>query len=184
MANVFETARLIAREYELSDAVAAFEIYGDPAVMEFIGPKNVTTSVAHQRETLVAIRAKYGAMGEPFGAFALVERATGELIGTGLLKPLPDGAGKSTEDIEIGWHLARRCWGHGFATEAAQALAIRGFDRLPIDWLNIVIHPGNGRSVAVARRLGATFKGRTTRYYGQELELFQLDRRAARPEPA
>jgi hypothetical protein len=28
------------------------------------------------------------------------------------------------------------------------------------------------------RRLGATFRGRTARYYGQELELFQLERRA------
>lgn len=182
MANVFETARLIAREYELSDADAAFEIYGDPAVMQFIGPKNVTASVAQQRDSLASIRAKYGAMGEPFGAFALVERATGELVGTGLLKPLPDGEGKNTEDIEIGWHLARRCWGLGFATEVGRALATRGFDHLPVNLLNIVIHPGNERSVAVARRLGATFKGRTTRYYGQELELFQLERHAGRPE--
>jgi len=184
MTNAFETSRLVAREYELSDADAAFEIYSDPVVMEFIGPNDVTASVAQQRDKLVAIRAKYGAMGEPFGAFALVERATGELVGTGLLKPLPDGEGKNTEDIEIGWHLARRCWGRGFATEIGRALATRGFDQLPINTLNIVIHPGNVRSVAVARRLGATFKCRTTRYYGHELELFQLERRAARPESA
>ncbi|HVU04434.1 MAG TPA: GNAT family N-acetyltransferase [Polyangiaceae bacterium] len=183
MGNVFETTRLVAREYELSDAEAAFEIYGDPVVMEFIGPKNVTASVEQQREKLVALRAKYGAMGEPFGAFALVERGTDELVGTGLLKPLPDGEGKNTEDVEIGWHLARRCWGRGLATEAGRALATRGFDRLSIDLLNIVIHPGNGRSVAVARRLGAAFKGRTTSYYGQELELFQLER-GARTESA
>lgn len=179
--NFFETARLVAREYELSDAEAAFEIYGDPEVMEFIGPTNVTVSVAEQRDQLATIRAKYGAMGEPFGAFALVERATGELIGTGLLKPLPDADGKNTNDIEIGWHVARRCWGRGFATEVGRALATRGFDRLSLDTLNIVIHPGNTRSVAVARRLGASFKGRTNLYYGEELELFQLERRPVRP---
>jgi RimJ/RimL family protein N-acetyltransferase len=115
-------------------------------------------------------------MGEPFGAFALVERATGGLVGTGLLKPLPDAEGKNTEDIEIGWHLARRHWGRGLATEAGRALATRGFERLSVDALNIVIHPGNERSVTVAKRLGAAFRGRTTRYYGEELELFQLQR--------
>jgi [ribosomal protein S5]-alanine N-acetyltransferase len=181
MTTILETPRLVFREYDATDAEAAFEIYGDPVVMEFIGPSNVTESVAQQRERLIAIRAKHRAFGEPFGAFALVERATGELVGTGLLKPLPDANGANTEDIEIGWHLVRRCWGRGFATEAGRALATRGFERLPLDTLNIVIHPGNERSVAVARRLGATFKGRTTRYYGQELELFQLDRREARP---
>jgi ribosomal-protein-alanine N-acetyltransferase len=177
MTKVFETPRLIAREYDPEDAEAAFEIYSDPVVMEFIGPKNLTASVAQQRDKLVALKAKYAAMGEPFGAFALVELVTGELVGTGLLKPLPDADGKNTEDIEIGWHLARRFWGRGFATEVGRALATRAFGRLQLDTLNIVIHPGNARSVAVANRLGATFKGNTNRYYGEELEHYQLERR-------
>jgi ribosomal-protein-alanine N-acetyltransferase len=176
MTNVFETARLLAREYELSDAEAAFEMYGDPVVMEFIGPTRISNSVEHQHEKLVTLRTKYRAMGEPYGAFALVERATGELVGTGLLKPLPDADGKNTEDIEIGWHLMRRHWGRGLATEIGRALAARGFEKLTVSALNIVIHPGNERSVAVARRLGATYKGRTTSYYGEELDLFQLER--------
>jgi [ribosomal protein S5]-alanine N-acetyltransferase len=178
--SVFETARLLARAYELSDAEAAFEIYGDPVVMEFIGPTKVTASVEQQREWLVRLQARNAAFGEPFGGFALVERASGELVGTGLLKPLPDAGGNNTEDIEIGWHLARRCWGRGLATEAGRALATLGFDRLPVDVLNIVVHPGNERSLAVARRLGATCMGRTTRYYGQDLELFRLERGAFR----
>ena len=176
MRNVFETARLIGREYELADAEAAFEIYGDPQVMAFIGPKDVTINVAQQRDKLVALRAKYVMLGEPFGGFALVECATGALVGTGLIKPLPDAEGTNTEDIEIGWHLGRRYWGHGFATEAGRALVTLGFERLAVNTLNIVIHPGNDRSLRVARRLGATFKGRTTLYYGQELDLFQLER--------
>jgi RimJ/RimL family protein N-acetyltransferase len=126
------------------------------------------------------MRERYARLGEPFGAFALIERATGELVGTGLLKPLPDASGKNTEDIEIGWHLARRSWGRGFAAETGRALAARAFEWLSIDVLKIVIHPGNERSVAVAKRLGATFRGRTTRYYGQELELFELERHQVR----
>lgn len=56
--NVFETARLVGREYELTDAEAAFEIYGAAQVMAFIGPKDVTISVAQQRDKLAALRAK------------------------------------------------------------------------------------------------------------------------------
>jgi [ribosomal protein S5]-alanine N-acetyltransferase len=176
MIPVFETARLLAREYEASDASDAFEIYGDAAVMEFIGPNRLSRDVEGQRQSIAALRAKYGAFGEPYGAFALVEKASARLVGTGLLKPLPDATFANTEDIEIGWHLARRVWGKGFATEAGRALAERAFARLPIDTLHIVIHPGNERSVAVARRLGATRVGRTSRYYGEELELFHLHR--------
>src|SRR4051794_22367536 len=102
MTPIFETPRLWGREYAEDDAEAAFEIYGDPEVMEFIGPTNVPTRVAKRRDTIAAFRAKYTAFGAPFGAFALVERATAELVGSGLLKPLPDASGKSTEDIEIG----------------------------------------------------------------------------------
>jgi RimJ/RimL family protein N-acetyltransferase len=174
--HVFETERLYGRAYELADAEAAFDIYGDPVVMSFIGPSNVTVSVAQQREKIAAIREKFGALPEPLGVFALFERATGELVGTGLLKTIPDATGLNTEDIEIGWHLAQRCWGRGLATETGRALAARAFTQSSIDVLNIVIHPGNERSVAVARRLGATFLGRTTRYYGEELEHFQLER--------
>jgi RimJ/RimL family protein N-acetyltransferase len=182
MTSVLETPRLLFRPYEVSDAEAAFEIYGDPVVMEFIGPKDVTASIEQQREKLIALRAKYAALREPLGVFALVERATGELVGSAMLKPLPDAKGTDTEAIEIGWHLMRRCWGRGLATEAGRALTTRAFEGLAIDTLNIVIHPGNERSVAVAQRLGATFRGRTARYYGQELELYQLERHGPRPE--
>ena len=58
-----------------------------------------------------------------FGAWAVVERATGIPAGTVLLKPLPDGAG----EIEIGWHFHPDSWGRGLATEAARALLARGF---------------------------------------------------------
>src|SRR5688572_21842865 len=37
MTTILETPRLLFRDFEASDAEAAFEIYGDAVVMEFIG---------------------------------------------------------------------------------------------------------------------------------------------------
>src|SRR5947209_18185158 len=58
---------------------------------------------------------------------------------------VPDGA------PELGWALARRHWGHGYATEAATA--VRDWFQAPE--LISLIAPANTRSQAVARRLGA-----------------------------
>jgi RimJ/RimL family protein N-acetyltransferase len=56
MTTIFETERLIAREYEETDAEAAFEIYGDPIVMHFIGTMRVSADVAAERKRLVRAR--------------------------------------------------------------------------------------------------------------------------------
>ena len=45
-----------------------------------------------------------------------------------MLQPGPWGP----DDIEIGWHLARRHWGRGLATEAGRALLHRGFVELAL----------------------------------------------------
>lgn len=59
-----------------------------------------------------------------------------------------------TPAIEVGWRLDRRCWGHGYATEAASAALTFAFDQLRspevVSFTTIV----NERSRGVMRRLG------------------------------
>jgi len=86
-----------------------------------------------------------------FGLWAVEVPGEAELIGfTGLathpFMPVP----------EIGWRLARRFWGRGFATEAARAALADGFERVGLTEIVSFTIPANVRSTRVMERLGMT----------------------------
>jgi len=170
MTIYFETERLIARPFDPeADAESALAIYGDPEVTRWIGGETSPDLVA-MRERLVKARALFEARGHPYCLAACFLREGDVLVGAGLLKKLPDAERRDTEDVEVGWHLARACWGQGYATEIGRALLARGFAELDADVLHAVTDPPNHRSGAVARRCGMEHVGRTDRYYGKTLE--------------
>lgn len=88
-----------------------------------------------------------------FGLWMADLKETSELIGfVGLQHPvfLPSVA----DEVEVGWRLGRRFWGHGYATEAGAAAVRHAFEERGLRRLISIIDPANVRSVAVARRLG------------------------------
>jgi RimJ/RimL family protein N-acetyltransferase len=56
--------------------------------------------------------------------------------------------------VEVGWRLARRFWGRGFATEAARAALRVAFERLSLSEIVSFTAVGNLRSRAVMERIG------------------------------
>jgi len=167
------TARLELREWTVDDAEAAHQMYGDPEVMLYLGNGQVVPDVAAQRLWLADRIEHYRSPAlDGLGVWAVVERDTQRVVGTMLLKPLPP-----TDQIEIGWHLNRRVWGKGYASEAARAVMQYGFRELHLDRILAVLKPGNIRSAAVARRLGMRYLETTNRYYnGEELDVFVTER--------
>jgi ribosomal-protein-alanine N-acetyltransferase len=167
--EIFRTERLIARAWSRDDAEAAFAIYGDPRVMQHIGNGVPRASLEEQRAALERTIAEGEKHRGRMGSFALVERASGALVGAILLKPLPDSS-----EIEIGWHLGHAAWGKGYASEAARAMLehARG---LGLKRVLAVAQPANGASLRVMEKIGMTREGLTTRYYGRELELYAID---------
>ena len=159
------TARLRLRPWTTSPADLArlTDLYGRDEVTRWLGgPPTVSA------EELVARWAALHARDDRFGCWA-IELPDGEVVGTLLFKPLPNGVG----EVEVGWHLHPDSWGHGYATEAARAVIERGFDA-GLPEVYAVVRPGNEASLAVCRRLGMQPLGRMRRWYDVELEAFRL----------
>ena len=164
---VFSTGRLFMRSWTPDDAEAAFSIYGDPVVARFAGRNGQPErDVESQRASLARVCAMYDGRTDGLGFWAIELRSTGEIVGSALLKPLEQGP-----DIEVGWHLARRAWGNGYATEAGAGALRYGFEVLSLYEIVAVVHPENPRSLRVAERLGMRPSGQR-HCYGHDLRFF------------
>jgi len=167
--TVFATDRMIARPWQLADARSALELYGDPEVVRYIGGV-AEPDLDAMRARLAGILERDRAGPPGMGSFPCFARDDGRQVGTAIIRPLPDVRGQLTQDIEIGWHLARREWGQGYATEMGRELLRYGFAELGLERLHALVEPPNLASLAVARRLGMREQGVTRRYYdGREL---------------
>lgn len=160
---IAETDRVILRPWHLDEAGRFFDMHRRMEVARWIGGRPMTDP--SEAEPLIHRMLDRLAADPRFGAWAVVERATGIPAGTVLLKPLPDGAG----EIEIGWHLHPDSWGRGLATEAARPLLARGF-ALGLAEIWAVTDPMNQRSAHVCEKLGMRLLGTTDRWY-HELSL-------------
>lgn len=108
-------------------------------------------------------------------------RGSGELIGGVALLPLPPGC----TELEIGWQVAPKLWGHGYGAEAGHAVAHQAFTNIGVNEVFAVVRPGNHRGVATARRVGMDWVGETDKYYNLTLEVYRLSKADLDlPEPA
>jgi len=154
-----ETTRLVLRMPRLDDAPAAAELLGDPEVMRFLGGETVPP------EDAPAVVQKWLERWESngVGPFAIERREDARWVGrTGILvwdtRTWRHGSfAESGEHAqpEIGWALARKYWGNGYATEAAAAVRDWGRRERGFERLISLIAPDNVASQRVAERLGA-----------------------------
>lgn len=170
---VFETDRLFAGVWDLELAAQALEIYSDPLVCEHV-PDLRCRSIEEMQSKIQWGIDRNKNWEPPMGSFPVFLKSTGRMIGTALIKNLPDGQRNLTEDIEIGWHLGSRHWGNGYATEFGRELIRIGLDDLQLKQLYAVTDITNVASQAVCRRLGMQHLGQTDKYYGSTLELFRI----------
>ncbi len=144
------TDRLLLRRWRPADRVPFAAMNADPEVMEhFPAPLDRAAS-----DGLVdRIEAGFEKFG--YGLWAVEIAAAGEFIGfTGLA--VPNFEAPFTPAVEVGWRLSRSAWGHGYATEAANAALHEGFVRHGLAEIVSFTALPNVRSQAVMRRLGMT----------------------------
>ena len=169
--HTITTPRLVLRPWRDEDADFLLDLESRWEVMQFLG---ASPTVLKTREEALASIARRRKLRHPvFGIWAIA--AADGVIGNLLLKPIQLSAGASpasSEEVEIGWHLHPRSWGHGYATEAGTAVIERAFSQ-GLRRVIAVTSPENHASQAVCRRLGMAHVGRTSRYYDAAHELFE-----------
>ncbi|MFJ7587097.1 GNAT family N-acetyltransferase [Streptomyces sp. NPDC097617] len=130
------------------DAHAWHSVFDDPDVMKFLGGP---AELSAYEELSARQRMHDAQLG--YCLWTLLD-AEGAVIGFTGAQPWPREKGWGpVGEIEIGWRLGRSAWGQGYAYAAALAT----LDRIRAAGLTRVvamIDARNGRSVAVAERLG------------------------------
>ncbi|RII14249.1 anhydro-N-acetylmuramic acid kinase [Streptomyces sp. YIM 130001] len=143
------TERLLLREWQAHDLAPWAALNADPEVRaHFPG----VLSRAESDASAAGFQADLESRG--WGWWAVEVRGTGEFVGFAGLDPVEEEMPFS--GVEAGWRLARRAWGHGYATEAARAVAEFAFTGLDLPELLAVTAASNLRSQAVMRRIGMT----------------------------
>lgn len=150
----FETPRLRLVAWQECHIAPFAAMNADPAVMQYF-PATLTEE--QTRAGVEIWRTQFAERG--WSNWAVELKRTGEFIGfVGLSSPrrqLP-----FSPCVEVGWRLARRFWGHGYATEAAKASLAVGFGQLGLSEIVSFTSLTNLPSRAVMERIGMRDTGR------------------------
>ena len=150
-----ETDRLILRMWAKKDAPALFEYAKDPDV----GPNAGWKPHASVGESRMIIDQLF----RHNMTWAIIEKSTGTIVGS--IGFEEDKYRPNISSKEMGYSLAKRCWGNGYMTEAAKCLIRYGFEELKLEVLMIRTSETNRRSQRVIEKCGFTYEGTLRRAY-------------------
>ncbi len=166
-----QTDRLTTRFLSEADLAPLEEFLSDPEANKFLfNPVDPTTPL-NAADWLAFAQRRY--QNGRLGLQALISKDTGEFIGQcGLLVQDVNGIA----EIEVGYHLLRRHWGKGYATEAARMFMAHGFNNNFADSIISIIHPQNTNSKKVAARNGLTLYDTNVDFRGSGYDIFRITR--------
>lgn len=154
---MIETKRLALREWETKDLPDLKRFLQDAEVMWAYEHAFSDEEVANWLQWNLDSYQQNG-----YGLWAMVHKATGEIIGEcGITPQTVDGVVYP----EIGYHLVKSHWHQGYAVEAAQAVKAWGFDEMGFPELISTVRDTNLASMNVAIRNGMIVKKRYVKHY-------------------
>jgi ribosomal-protein-alanine N-acetyltransferase len=162
-----ETPRLRLRKFTPDDVEQLCSIFGNAAVTRYIGD-GLPATVEQTRFALHSMLRHYDRHG--FGRLAVVEKATGKLIGYGGLRSL--------EGVpELVYLLDEPYWNRGLASEIGRECLRHGFEDHGFERIVAMTKPGNVASRQVLQKLNMQFEGFKS-YYDCEVVFYGLQRAA------
>ena len=162
-----ETERLRLRGIRGSDFEDYAALYADPDVVRLIGTGETWDRGRSWRHMAFAVG--HWQL-EGVGPWVAEERATSEFLGM-----IGFWTGAGWPGFELAYHLARRHWGQGYASEGARAAMAYAFNVLRRERLISLVNPANHASIRVVERIGERLHG-TIEHLGRLYLLYELDR--------
>lgn len=147
---ILETPRLYLRRFEKSDAENLFLLNLDPEVIQYTGDISFENIAAAQR--FIAYYDHYDKYN--FGRWAVIEKSTHEFLGWCGLKYTPN-----SDEYDIGFRFFQKYWNQGFATEAAKACMVLGFEKYQLRTIVGRAQKENTASIKVLKKIGLTYIG-------------------------
>lgn len=153
MPSISLAGRLVAlRDFTADDADAAYEIVGDERVTRWL---SFDARDAAATATMIG-SAMREARANPRTEYYLAIEA---LARPGLVGFIRLALG-SHRAAKLGYAIHAEHWGHGYATDAAEAMLTFGFSDLALHRVTAAVGPDNSASIGVLQRLGFKPEGR------------------------
>ena len=164
--KILTSERLRLRPVTKRDFSAIAAMDSDPRVMRYLCLKSPLPSYEQALEevhSILDLRAPSRG-----GTWAITCRTTQTFFGWIWVVFLDD-----VPYTDLGYRLAPKFWGHGYATEAGRQVAHHAFFDLGIPDLTALIHPLNLASAGVAEKVGLSLTG-TVDTFGAVLDRYAV----------
>jgi len=149
--TTLETERLSLRPWVPTDDADAFAIFGAPAVSRWLGPHGPRVpDRAAMRGRIQQWQREEPSTSGCVGHWAVLTRVGEQVVGAVSLEYEPPGG----ESLTVGWALAPRAWGRGYAAEAGAALVRWAMHEGGVPEVFAIVQPDNPRAAATALRMG------------------------------
>jgi RimJ/RimL family protein N-acetyltransferase len=148
MKTLFQSERLLFREFTLDDAELLYELNSDPDVTKYVHEPPTTKENAPEiLQNIILPQYKL-----KLGRWAVHIKYTEEFIGWAGLKYISD-----RDEIDLGYRFKKQYWGKGYATEAAKTCISYGFIHLNLERIVAQAHVENVASLKVIQKCGMKF---------------------------
>ncbi|MCG7409063.1 GNAT family N-acetyltransferase [Paenibacillus sp. ACRRX] len=146
------TDRLCLRQMQAADSSSLLTIWSDPDVTRFMNISPFTSE-----EQVVAMITYLDELAQTNQAirYTMVDLESREVIGSCGYNELDFEHGK----VEIGYDIAKPCWGRGYAVEAVSCLVEHAFRELNLHRIEARVEPANLNSIKVLQKLHFTYEG-------------------------
>jgi len=148
MPYLFESERLAFRNWKEDDLMSMHLVSSDPVVM-----KNFPSTKTLDETKAFIVKMQDQFLAYKYCYFPAVLKTTNEVIGfIGLAYQTFDAPFNPA--VDIGWRLAKKHWGKGYATEGAKACLKYAFETLNIKEVVSIASTVNTPSINVMQKIG------------------------------